>query len=60
MMNLKVIFTIYGIYNILLGLAFIFMPGPTMGGVGITATPDLNTTHQIWGCSLNWVRLDCI
>lgn len=31
-MNLIVIFTVYGIYNILLGLAFLFMPGPTITG----------------------------
>lgn len=51
-MNLKVIFTVYGIYNILLGLAFIFIPGPTMGSAGLTPTPDLNATYQIWGVAL--------
>lgn len=51
-MNLKLIFIIYGIYNILLGLAFVFIPGPAMEGAGITPTPDLIATQQIWGVAL--------
>jgi len=59
-MNLKLIFTIYGIYNILMGLVFVFAPGPAMEGVGITTTPDLSVTHQIWGAALmgiGWIAL---
>ena len=51
-MNLKMIFTVYGVYNILLGLAFVLIPGPAMEGAGITPTPDLIVTQQIWGVAL--------
>ena len=51
-MNLKLTFTIYGIYNILLGLAFVFIPSNVMSGAGITPTTDIIATHQIWGAAL--------
>ena len=47
-MNLKLTFTIYGIYNILLGLAFVFTPSKVMSGAGITPTADIIATHQIF------------
>ncbi len=57
-MSLKLIFTIYSIYNILLGLAFIFVPSAVMDGAGITPTTDLVVTQQIWGAAIigiGWV-----
>ncbi len=57
-MNLKLIFTIYSVYNILLGLSFVFVPGPMMEGAGVTPTHDLIGTQQIWGAALigiGWV-----
>ncbi len=51
-MNLKLIFTIYGIYNIAIGLSFIFMPGSAIQSAGITPTHELSATHQIWGAAL--------
>lgn len=51
-MNLKLIFSIYGIYNILLGLSFVLLPGPMMEGAGVTPTGDLIGTQQIWGAAL--------
>ena len=51
-MNLKLIFTIYGAYNILLGLVFVIIPAQAMAGAGVTPTPDLIGTQQIWGVAL--------
>ena len=57
-MNLKLVFTIYSIYNILLGLAFVFVPSTIMKGAGVTPTADLMVTQQIWGAAvigIGWV-----
>jgi hypothetical protein len=51
-MKLKPIFTFYGAYNILLGLAFVFIPSQAMSGAGISPTTDVIATHQIWGAAL--------
>jgi len=57
-MNLKLIFTIYSVYSILLGLAFMFVPSTVMEGAGITPTTDLVVTQQIWGAAvigIGWI-----
>ncbi len=57
-MNLKLIFTIYSVWNILMGLAFIFVPGPAMEGAGVMPTSGLISAHQMWGAALfgiGWV-----
>ena len=56
-MNLKVIFYVYGGYNLLLGLSFVLMPAAMMQGAGITPTGDLGVTHQIWGTALMGIGL---
>lgn len=56
-MNLKVIFYVYGGYNLLLGLALVLMPSATMQGAGLTPTSDLVVTHQIWGAALMGIGL---
>ena len=48
-MNLKVIFYVYGGYNLLLGLSFVLMPAVVIQGAGLTPTGDLVVTLQIWG-----------
>ena len=56
-MNLKVIFYVYGGYNILLGLSFVLIPAVVMQGAGITPTADLIVTQQIWGTALMGIGL---
>ena len=51
-MTVNTLFLIYSIYNILLGASFIFIPTVVMQGAGITPTPDLVVTQQIWGAGL--------
>jgi hypothetical protein len=51
-MTVSTLFFIYSVYNILLGASFIFVPTVVMQGAGITPTPDLVVTQQIWGAGL--------
>jgi hypothetical protein len=48
-MNLKLIFTIYGGYSILMGAAFVFIPALVIQGAGLEPNSGLIATQQAWG-----------
>ena len=59
-MQLKYILTLYGIYNIAVGVSFIFMPASAIQSTGINPTHELTATHQIWGAALigiGWISI---
>ena len=56
-MSLKILFSVYGVYTILMGASFVLMPSMVMKGAGMEPTADLLLTQQIWGAALLGIGL---
>ncbi len=48
-MNTKLTLQVYSGYSLLIGFSFLGMAGTVIEGMGITPTPELIATQQIWG-----------